>query len=260
MKKILRTFSAGAFTLIELLIVIGIIVLLIAVVIPVLSRARERARVSVCASNLKQIGIGIASYATDSVGERIPPFYNGLKDKDWFNFGWGWEPPYYGPWTTLVCEFSPGGMQGPINHAILYEKKYTLSPRVFYCPSATWREWQYPSPDLWLKLPITGSISIFGSYNYNPHTSDTNMNNSFPKYHRRQDIPSNECLVIDNILCWRKDNDISHKPNFGWNMAFSDGHVEFRSSSAALKLFVNAGPGVDQWSYIQPALALLESQ
>lgn len=54
-----------AFTLIELLIVISIIALLAAILFPVFSRARESARRSSCASNLKQIGLGIMQYTQD---------------------------------------------------------------------------------------------------------------------------------------------------------------------------------------------------
>jgi prepilin-type N-terminal cleavage/methylation domain-containing protein/prepilin-type processing-associated H-X9-DG protein len=64
-----RAKSRAGFTLVELLVVIGIIALLIGILLPALTKARKAALEVVCASNMHQWGIGIQIYADQSKGE-----------------------------------------------------------------------------------------------------------------------------------------------------------------------------------------------
>lgn len=66
--------NRNGFTLVELLVVIGIIAVLIALLLPALAAARESANATKCLSNLRQVGLTVQLYTTESKGRWLPPY------------------------------------------------------------------------------------------------------------------------------------------------------------------------------------------
>jgi prepilin-type N-terminal cleavage/methylation domain-containing protein/prepilin-type processing-associated H-X9-DG protein len=96
--KVRRVNRRRAFTLIELLVVIAIIAILAALLLPALSRAKARAYRAQCISNLHQLAVAWATYASDN---------NDLCASN----GYGW-PPFPGPtklWVMSAEHIYPAG-------------------------------------------------------------------------------------------------------------------------------------------------------
>lgn len=112
------------FTLVELLVVIGIIAVLISVLLPALRKARESAQRVNCASNLRQIYSGLNLYANEYKGV-VPLGYQGsntpANNTKQFNF---------------MMLYGYGSFQRiPVGLGMLIENKMLSSGLVFYCPS-----------------------------------------------------------------------------------------------------------------------------
>ncbi len=115
----------SAFTLIELLVVIAIVGILAALLLPVLARAREKARATQCASNLSQWGLAYALYAEENAdflprrGQGVQVLTQIDRPEDWFNA----LPVYFG---LITFQQMVSNNAVPVAHA----------QSIFICPTA----------------------------------------------------------------------------------------------------------------------------
>lgn len=112
--------SARGFTVIDVLVSVAVITLLISLLMPGLSLVRETARRVVCASNVRQVGLGLAMYADDN--KDTLPFVD-LQ-------GFGTDEPQYQ--LSMRLRKAPAEWDGL---GRLWSGEYLSSGQVFYCPS-----------------------------------------------------------------------------------------------------------------------------
>jgi len=221
-----RQKHAGAFTIVELLAVIGIVAVLMGVLVPALASARASARKIGCLTNLRQIGLSVHLYADDNhgnipFGPKAPPF---LSPANFY--------PSTGAPTSLISLMSgkPVGL-GLLLRDYLYEQ-----PEVLFCPDPDQRVF---ADD---ELAKVGTAQAQCSYYYR-HASVTRLFDD----HNAPDPPWDHialtnlgknrngrpirALVIDTMfLCPADLAEFSVKPRTHHrqrfaNILFSDGRV-----------------------------------
>ena len=135
MKAILQ--KRNGFTLVELLVVISIIAILLAILMPSLSKARDQARRIVCASQEKQLAVGCFAYANNNDSRCPDTFIDETDSTGLYNTN---DPARLGLCQERLSQLSARTGEKTVHYGglgILYIKKYLADPKALWCPGLT---------------------------------------------------------------------------------------------------------------------------
>ena len=131
MHRTSRRCLRRGFTLVELLVVIGIIAVLVGIILPALTRARSAANRAQCLSNQRQLATAMHIYSQENKG-RFPFNFDGM------NASLAWYVWYK---EAEAYRFTD---QGWFGLGMLFRKGYIKDPKAFYCPEMREDRFTYP--------------------------------------------------------------------------------------------------------------------
>ena len=219
----------AGFTLVELLVVIGLIAVLVALLLPALSRARESANRTACASNLRQLGTAFMMYAGDN--RYRFPFHASIGESDAFGHPWNAEDwiwwhasqdPAKSPIVKYLGAFQVKLLQCPSDSPTDHTRHITSEPYIY----------SYTMNMLFSSDPHMGSKNITLE---NVQSASTKILLAEEDSRSLDDGNFNPYLVgsnIENFLATRHDRE-KQSINARGNVVMADGHVEYIARSVS---------------------------